>query len=339
LKNFYIVVNEKFHKKKNFFYCENKDIQSITNFFSYKYNLFILSRHSNNIKPFKLNKIYKVLNFSFWKIFSLILFFINLEKKKKKILIISITPFTFIIFFLFKLFFDCEFYLYLRSNGHEEYKNILGKKYIWIYDFMFRHITKSCKIISCHKRIYKKKSYIIQPSELDSNWEKKIKKNYFNKKIIKILYVGRFKIEKGIYSLLDIFKKLPDNFRLILVGSGDKLKINDNRIKVIDFLYNEKKLINLYDSSNIIILPSFTEGHPKILDESLARMRPVIIFDDIKYVINNRYGVFSSKRNFKELIKKIYYIKKNNKIINKWIKKNVLPKKIFFLKELEKIIF
>ena len=60
-------------------------------------------------------------------------------------------------------------------------------------------------------------------------------------------------------------------------------------------------------------------------------MRPVIIFDDIKYVINNRYGVFSSKRNFKELIKKIYYIKKNNKIINKQIKKNVLPKKIFFL--------
>ena len=266
-------------------------------------------------------------------------FFNKSRKKEKKILIISITPFTFIIFFLFKLFFDCEFYLYLRSNGHEEYKNILGKKYIWIYDFMFRHITKSCKIISCHKRIYKKKSYIIQPSELDSNWEKKIKKNYFNKKIIKILYVGRFKIEKGIYSLLDIFKKLPDNFRLILVGSGDKLKIKDNRIKVIEFIYNEKKLINLYDSSNIIILPSFTEGHPKILDESLARMRPVIIFDDIKYVINNRYGVFSSKRNFKELIKKIYYIKKNNKIINKRIKKNVLPKKIFFLKELEKIVF
>ena len=339
MKNFYIVVNEKFYKKKNFFYCENKDIQSIANFFSYKYNLFILSRYSNNIKPFKLNKIYKVLNFNFSKIFSLILFFKNIEKKKKKILIISITPFTFIIFFLFKLFFDCEFYLYLRSNGHEEYKNILGKKFIWIYDFMFRHITKSCKIISCSKRIYKKKSYIIQPSELDSNWEKKIKKNYFNKKIIKILYVGRFKIEKGIYSLLDIFKKLPDNFRLILVGSGDKLKIKDNRIKVIEFIYNEKKLINLYDSSNIIILPSFTEGHPKILDESLARMRPVIIFDDIKYVINNRYGVFSSKRNFKELIKKIYYIKKNNKIINKQIKKNVLPKKNIFLKELEKIIF
>ena len=333
------MLTKSFIKKKNFFYCENKDIQSIANFFSYKYNLFILSRYSNNIKPFKLNKIYKVLNFNFSKIFSLILFFKNIEKKKKKILIISITPFTFIIFSLLKLFFDCEFYLYLRSNGHEEYKNILGKKFIWIYDFMFRHITKSCKIISCSKRIYKKKSYIIQPSELDSNWEKKIKKNYFNRKIIKILYVGRFKIEKGIYSLLDIFKKLPNNFRLILVGSGDKLKIKDNRIKVIDFIYNEKKLINLYDSSNIIILPSFTEGHPKILDESLARNRPVIIFDDIKYVINNRYGVFSSKRNFKELIKKIYYIKKNNKIINKQIKKNVLPKKNIFLKELEKIIF
>ena len=200
-------------------------------------------------------------------------------------------------------------------------------------------LQKVAKLYHVIKEFIKKKSYIIQPSEIDSNWEKKIKKNYFNKKIIKILYVGRFKVEKGIYSLLDIFKKLPDNFRLILVGSGDKLKIKDYRIKVINFIYNTKKLINLYDLSNIIILPSFTEGHPKILDESLARMRPVIIFDDIKYVINNRYGVFTSKRNFKELTKKIYSIKKNNKIINKQIKNNALPKKETFLKELENIIF
>ena len=118
------------------------------------------------------------------------------------------------------------------------------------------------------------------------------------------MYVGRFKIEKGLYSLLDIFKKFPNNFRLTLAGGGDYLKINDNRIKIINFIHNEKKLINLYDSANILLLPSFTEAHPKVIDESLSRMRPVIIFDEIKYVINNRYGVFSVKRDFNELIKR-----------------------------------
>jgi hypothetical protein len=68
-------------------------------------------------------------------------------------------------------------------------------------------------------------------------------------------------------------------------------------------------------------------------------MRPVIIFDEIKYVINNRYGVFSVKRDFKELIKTIYYIKRNNKFIRNQLKKNKLPKKKDFLKALDKIIF
>ena len=37
----------------------------------------------------------------------------------------------------------------------------------------------------------------------------------------------------------------------------------------------------MYDAHNIFILPSFTEAHPKVVDESLARMRPVIIFEDV----------------------------------------------------------
>jgi glycosyltransferase involved in cell wall biosynthesis len=339
MKNFYIVVNEKIFRKNKIFYCENKDIQSIANYFGSKYNLFLISRYSNYKKPFKLIKIYNVLNFNFLKIINLLIFFINLTKEKKKILIISITPFNFIIFFLLKNFFNCNFYLYLRSNGHEEYKNILGNKYVWIYDYMFKYITKNSEIISCHNRIYNNKCHLLQPSELNFNWKKKIKQNNFDSKIINILYVGRFKIEKGIYSLLDIFKKFPNNFRLTLAGGGDYLKINDNRIKIINFIHNEKKLINLYDSANILLLPSFTEAHPKVIDESLSRMRPVIIFDEIKYVINNRYGVFSVKRDFKELIKRIYYIKRNNKFIRNQLKKNKLPKKKDFLKALDKIIF
>ena len=45
----------------------------------------------------------------------------------------------------------------------------------------------------------------------------------------------------------------------------------------------KKDLIKIYDSHDIFILPSFTEGHPMALLESLARNRPVIIFDDCNY--------------------------------------------------------
>ena len=203
---------------------------------------------------------------------------------------------------------------------------------------MYRYITKYSEIISCHKRLYKKECHILYPSELNSNWKKKIKKNYFKNNVINILYVGRFKIEKGTYSLLNLFSKLSENYRLMLVGDGDPIKIKDNRVKVVSFVSSENKLINLYDNSNIVILPSYTEAHPKVIDESLSRMRPVIIFDDIKYVINQRYGVFSVKRDADQLKKIINFIKINYQSINNQMKKNQLPKRNDFLKNLSKII-
>ena len=337
MKHLYIIVNEKIYGDKKNFFCENKDIQSIVNYLTFKYYIILISRYSKFIKPFKLNKIFKVFNFKLIKILLFFKLFIN-HSKKKKVLIISITPFNFITFILFKYFYNCKFYLYLRSNGYEEYKNILGKKYVWIYDFMFKYITKYSEIISCHKRLYNKKCHILYPSELTKDWQKKVRRSYFKNNVINILYVGRFKIEKGIYSLLNIFSNLPGNIKLTLVGNGDPIKIEDKRVTVISFVKNESKLISLYDSANILILPSYTEAHPKVIDEALSRMRPVIIFNDIKYVIQNRHGVFSVKRNVYQLNRIINYIKKNNQLIYNELKKNHLPQRNDFLKYLHRII-
>jgi glycosyltransferase involved in cell wall biosynthesis len=337
MKELYVIINERIYNDSKNYFCENKDIQSTINYLSYKYYLIIISRYSACVQPFKLNKVLKNFNFRLIKIFHFFIFLFSFSREKK-ILLISITPFNFIIFFIFKFLFNCKFLLYLRSNGYEEYKSILGKRYIWIYDFMFKYITKYSKVISCHKRLYNKKSHVLYPSELNRSWKKKIRKNYFRDNTINLLYVGRFKIEKGIYSLLKIFSNLPNNIKLNLVGNGDPIKITDDRIKVINFVKNEKRLINIYDSSNILILPSYTEAHPKVIDESLSRMRPVIVFNDIKYVIQKRYGVFSIKRNASQLTKIINYIKRNDQLIFNQLKKNQLPQRIDFLENLNKII-
>ena len=204
---------------------------------------------------------------------------------------------------------------------------------------MFKNMTKYSEVISCHKRLYNKnKCHMLYPSELNFMWKKKLKKNYYLNSTINILYVGRFKIEKGIYSLIDIYSRLPKNIKLTLVGNGDNIKINDDRIKLINFVKNEQQLINIYDSTNIFILPSYTEAHPKVIDESLSRMRPVIVFNDIKYVINDRYGVFSIDRNYQELVKMINYLKNNNQSVFNLLKKNKLPQRNEFLKSLYEVI-
>lgn len=338
MKELYIIINDKLYNKNKVYYCENKDIQSILNYFTKYYNLTVFSRHTQYLNPFRLYNVNNFFNLRLVKVLSIINFFFSQKKNKKKILIISVTPFNFFLFLIFKFLFNCKFYLYLRSDGYQEYKSILGKNYVWIYHLMFQYISKYCEILSCHKKLYKKNCHILYPSELTPKWSKKIKKNYFSKGIVKLLYVGRFKIEKGIYSLLKIFSLMPENIVLTLVGSGDNIEIKNNRIKVINFVNNNNKLINLYDLSNIVILPSYTEAHPKVIDEALARMRPVIVFDDIKHVIGNRYGVFSVQRDTKKLIQVINFIKRNNYYLYSKLKKNKLPQKQKFLENLNEIV-
>ena len=97
-------------------------------------------------------------------------------------------------------------------------------------------------------------------------------------------------------------------------------------------------LINVYDKHNIFILPSFTEAHPKVVDESLARARPVIIFEEIKHIIQNRKGIFVSKRDKKTLAETIDFIMKNYTYIQESMSKNKLPTKKEFVSQMTNIL-
>ena len=85
-------------------------------------------------------------------------------------------------------------------------------------------------------------------------------------------------------------------------------------------------------------MPSFTEAHPKVIDESLARARPVIIFEEIKHVIQNKKGVFVSERNFKSLLETINFIIKNYSAIQKDMISNQLPTKKEFILQMSNIL-
>ena len=78
-------------------------------------------------------------------------------------------------------------------------------------------------------------------------------------------------------------------FLLKVKGSEDPYSpivaaIDQKNVSIYEVENNKQRLIKFYDDHNIFILPSFTEGHPQVLDEALARLRPVIVFDEIKHV-------------------------------------------------------
>ena len=97
-------------------------------------------------------------------------------------------------------------------------------------------------------------------------------------------------------------------------------------------------LIKIYDDHNIFILPSFTEAHPKVIDESLARLRPVIIFEEIKHIVKDKKGIFVSKRDAKSLSSTIDFVMKDYISIQESMGENKLPTKKEFISEMVNIL-
>ena len=153
------------------------------------------------------------------------------------------------------------------------------------------------------------------------------------------MYVGRIRVEKGIFALSELIRNKRD-ISLTIIGAeqGSSNKINQSNIKIFPTQSNKTKLIKHYDDNNIFVLPSFTEGHPMVLLEALARRRPVVIFDEIKHVIGDKKGIFVTKRNFLSFLGTLNNIKKNYKKIQKDMKKNKLPTNKEFIDKFIKLI-
>ena len=333
-KKLFIISNESIsHNEK--FHCDNIDLKSTPEGLNKKFDVNLLGRKSKKSRVHEI-KIKKIKIFS--NIFSYISSAIDATKQiDAKFLVISISPYTFIISIFLRLF-GKKPIVYLRSDGYGEYRSILGKVGPIIYHFMFTIICSISNLISCRDYILRgKKGKIISPSQLDSTWLKQTKnsevRNY------KLLYVGRFKIEKGIFSLIDLIKNKKD-ISLTIVGTEKDISYNSRQsnVKIHQQQSNKLKLIKYYDDHNIFVLPSFTEGHPMVLLEALARRRPVIIFEDIKHVVGDKKGIFVTKRNFVNFLGALNHIKKNYKKIQNEMKKNKLPTNKEFIDKLTKLI-
>jgi len=181
------------------------------------------------------------------------------------------------------------------------------------------------------------------------------------KKRIKCLYVGRFEEEKGIKVLLNSIKILSDvkeEIELLMVGDGS-LKtwvenfIFENDLKNVKLLgkFSHKEMPNIYNSADIFILPSYTEGSPASLIEAMScGLAPIAtdvgectkliekdkngiiiptnssikLAESIKFLIRNRFLIEKFGINSR---KKVVKYTKNYKKIHEYVYDNILKQK------------
>jgi glycosyltransferase involved in cell wall biosynthesis len=160
-----------------------------------------------------------------------------------------------------------------------------------------------------------------------------IKKELFfkEKKIIKLINIGRFTDQKDQLTILRAAKILKEkiNFRLIIIGYGEKEKellkyIVDNNltkyVKIKKILSSPYQLLN---QSDIFILSSKYEGLPNVLLEAAALKKFIISTNcptgPKEIIINGKGGLFFKIGDHYDLSHKILFYLKNKKKLNKKI--------------------
>ena len=143
---------------------------------------------------------------------------------------------------------------------------------------------------------------------IKTNQEQHVREDYF-------LYIGRLSKEKGISTLLEAFKNLP-NKKLLVAGDGPEKSIlmgHDN-INCIGHVGKEQ-IIELLLKAKAIIIPSiWYENFPKIVVEAMAYGAPIIASNigSLATIIEDNFnGLLFDPNNAESLTKKISFIEEN----------------------------
>lgn len=218
------------------------------------------------------------------------------------------------------------------SNVEKGIKGFIKKILFKIY------ILFSNKNIACSKKagdfMFKKKKYEIISNSIDYskfcfNLQNRIEiRNSLNlnKNDILIGHVGRYSVEKNQVMLLKLMKKLPPNYKLILIGEGPDKEIYKDYIKD-NFLQDKvilkepvKDVYKYYNSFDVFCLPSLFEGLPIVGVEAQVNGLKCLFSDEVTTeCICNPNSKFLSLVNEEEWIEEILNVsERTNDIDNKF---------------------
>jgi len=145
------------------------------------------------------------------------------------------------------------------------------------------------------------------------------------------IYIGTLKEVKGIEYLINALTQIKEaNLEILILGKGPKEKelkkmSNDLKIQNIKFLgeITHPKVYEYLKASDMLILPSLSEGLSNVLLEGLSQGIPIIttnVGGNPEIVIHNENGFIVQERNSKAIsdaIKKMIVEKELRKRISK----------------------
>jgi glycosyltransferase involved in cell wall biosynthesis len=216
------------------------------------------------------------------------------------------------------------------------------KKFLKKKDIFFIGVSKWIKN-SLKNSIFKnsKISYVNNPIDIKF-W--KPKNIYECRKKLKLkkdkFYIGVGNLEinkfnrKGadlFFQAIKILENNKFNFEIVEFGNKEKIHINNSQIKINSFgMINDDKILRtIYNSLNLLVLPSKIEAFGQVASEAILCGTPVSGFsktglDDI--VIDKKNGVLAKKFTSTELYRAINFFIKKRDLIKKKVRYTILHK-------------
>ncbi|MCL2116166.1 MAG: glycosyltransferase family 4 protein [Methanobrevibacter sp.] len=140
-----------------------------------------------------------------------------------------------------------------------------------------------------------------------------------------ILFVGNIIKRKNVATIIDAKKLVQEDCTLVIVGDGPllsnlKSKVENEKIANVIFTGARGDIEHIIPSSDVLILPSFSESFGLVLIEALACGKPVIGANvgGIKEIITEDIGFLVEPRDIKGLANAIDLILSNKEIKEKF---------------------
>jgi len=306
----------------------------------------------------------------FLSIKSLLVFGIPNEKTEKNVIVYSSSDLFWEVIpaFFYKLINKKICWIQVIHHIYPNWKKRPGNKIINLFGFFLQKFSlffikiKVDKIIVVNEIVKKQLQKIgfqehkifINSNGIDFEYFKTI---HGNSICYDGIFLGRLSHSKGIFDLIDIWKKVCQNIpeaKLVLIGGGEEktkkillekiayLGLKDN-IDILGFL-NDKQAHKILNSSKIFLFPSHEEGWGIVIAEAMACGLPVISWDLPVYkLVFENYTIQIKENATDEFAKKIIkflkndssrndFAQKGNDFIKKYSWKNVAQKEYEILK-------
>jgi glycosyltransferase involved in cell wall biosynthesis len=160
---------------------------------------------------------------------------------------------------------------------------VLSSLSYFFYNRFDTVVCQSEEIRSSVRKEYKESRIVIIPNPvIPTEW---IKQESPATETRKLINVARLTHQKGHQRLIGMMPELPGNYQLAIAGDGplkDELigQIRtldlEDRVKILGLVNGIPELLSGYD---LMVLPSYVEGFPNVVIESLSVGIPVVSFE------------------------------------------------------------